>query len=76
MDDANTHLKASKSKPMMLTFIADDIEGRRLYKKENGVDNTPSPLNTPFLRMKAILFMDQGDYLGEIPELLNKSYYP
>ncbi len=74
VDSAEGHLKASEEKPVMLTFIVEDIEKWHNHLEANGVEITQPPQEAPYLRMKTMLFRDPEGYVGEILEWLVKPY--
>lgn len=74
VDSAEGHLKASEEKPVMLTFIVEDIEKWHLHLEANGVEITQPPKEAPYLRMKTMLFRDPEGYVGEILQWLVKPY--
>lgn len=74
VDSAEGHLKASEEKPVMLTFIVEDIEKWHLHLEANGVEITQPPKEAPYLRMKTMLFRDPESYVGEILQWLVKPY--
>ena len=74
VDSARGHLKTAEEKPVMLTFIVDDIEKWHSHLKANGVEITQPPKEAPYLRMKTMLFRDPEGYVGEILQWLVKPY--
>ena len=74
VDSAEGHLNAAEEKPVMLTFIVDDIEAWHSHLVENGVEITQPPKEVSYLRMKTMLFKDTEGYVGEILEWLKKPY--
>ena len=74
VDSAEGHLEASEDKPVMLTFIVEDIEAWHRRLEANGVDITQPPKEAPYLGMKTMLFRDPEGYVGEILEWLKKPY--
>jgi predicted enzyme related to lactoylglutathione lyase len=74
VDSARGHLDASEEKPVMLTFIVDDIEKWHSHLKANGVEITVPPKEPEYLGMKTMLFKDPEGYVGEILEWLKKPY--
>lgn len=74
VDSAKGHLKAKEEKPLMLTFIVDDIVKWYSHFKANDVTIIQPPKEASYLRMKTMLFKDPEGYVGEILEWLNKPY--
>jgi predicted enzyme related to lactoylglutathione lyase len=74
VDSARGHLKTSEEKPVMLTFIVDNIEKWHSHLKANGVKIAQPPKEPSYLGMKTMLFQDPEGYVGEILEWLKKPY--
>ncbi len=74
VDSAEGHLNAAEEKPVMLTFIVEDIEAWHSHLLANGVEITQPPKEVSYLRMKTMLFKDTEGYVGEILEWLKKPY--
>jgi predicted enzyme related to lactoylglutathione lyase len=74
VDSAQGHLKTAEEKPVMLTFIVEDIEAWHNHLVENGVEITQPPKEPSYLRMKTMLFKDPEGYVGEILEWLKQPY--
>lgn len=74
VDSARGHLDAAEEKPVMLTFIVDDIEKWHSHLKAHGVEITVPPKEPEYLGMKTMLFKDPEGYVGEILEWLKKPY--
>ena len=67
-------IKASNDKPIMISFIVDDIESWHSYLKEKGVDVFQPPKEAAYLKMKTMLFRDPEGYVLEILEFLEEPY--
>ena len=67
-------IKASEDKPVMISFIVDDIESWHSYLKEKGIDVFQPPKEASYLRMKTMLFRDPEGYVLEILEFLENPY--
>jgi predicted enzyme related to lactoylglutathione lyase len=74
VDSAQGHLKTAEEKPVMLTFIVEDIEAWHNHLVENGVEITQPPKEPSYLRMKTMLFKDPEGYVVEILEWLKQPY--
>lgn len=68
------YLKYEESKPVMLCWFSDDIEGWHQYLKEKGVPIEQPPKKQSYLEMKTMLFRDPEGYLLEILQWLKKPY--
>lgn len=68
------YLKYEESKPVMLCWFSDDIEGWHRYLKEKGVPIEQPPKKQSYLEMKTMLFRDPEGYLLEILQWLKKPY--
>jgi len=74
VDGSKGFLKASDDKPVMLTFVVDDIEAWNQRLKEAGVEITQPPKEAVYLKMKTMLFKDPEGYVLEVLEFLKKPY--
>jgi predicted enzyme related to lactoylglutathione lyase len=74
VDSAEGYLRTSEEKPVMLTFIVDDITAWHSHLEANDVEITQPPKEVSYLRMKTMLFKDPEGYVGEILEWLKKPY--
>jgi lactoylglutathione lyase len=74
VDGERGSLKPSKDKPVMITVIVDDVEAWHRHLVENGVEIDQPPKESPYLRMKTLLFRDPEGYVVEILEFLAKPY--
>jgi lactoylglutathione lyase len=63
-------IKAADEKPVMISFIVDDIESWHVYLKERGVDVFQPPMEAAYLKMKTMLFRDPEGYVLEVLEFL------
>ncbi|TRO47998.1 VOC family protein [Candidatus Bathyarchaeota archaeon] len=63
-------IKAAEEKPVMISFIVDDIESWHGYLKERGVDVFQPPKEAAYLKMKTMLFRDPEGYVLEVLEFL------
>lgn len=68
------YLKYMESKPVMLSWFSDDIEGWHKHLKEKGVEIEQPPEKQGYLEMKTMLFRDSEGYLLEILQWLKKPY--
>ena len=74
VDSSKGFLKTSEDKPVMLTFVVDDIEAWNQRLKEANVEITQPPKEAAYLRMKTMLFKDPEGYVLEVLEFLKKPY--
>ena len=74
VDGSKGFLKTSDEKPVMLTFVVDDIEAWNQRLKEAGVEITQPPKDAAYLKMKTMLFKDPEGYVLEVLEFLKKPY--
>jgi len=63
-------IKAAEEKPVMISFIVEDIESWHVYLKERGVDVFQPPMEAAYLKMKTMLFRDPEGYVLEVLEFL------
>jgi lactoylglutathione lyase len=63
-------IKAADEKPVMISFIVEDIESWHGYLKERGVDVFQPPMEAAYLKMKTMLFRDPEGYVLEVLEFL------
>jgi predicted enzyme related to lactoylglutathione lyase len=74
VDSNRGHLKANEEKPVMLTFIVEDIEKWHQYLIKKNVEIIQAPKEATYLRMMTMLFKDPEGYVGEILQWLKKPY--
>ncbi|UCD44511.1 MAG: VOC family protein [Candidatus Bathyarchaeota archaeon] len=67
-------IKPTEDKPVMLTFIVDDIDAWYEYLISKGVDVFQPPEEAAYLKMKTLLLRDPEGYVVEIIEFLKKLY--
>jgi lactoylglutathione lyase len=67
-------IRATDDKPVMISFIVDDIESWHVYLKDKGVDVFQPPKEASYLKMKTMLFRDTEGYVLEILEFLEEPY--
>jgi lactoylglutathione lyase len=68
------YLKYMDSKPVMLSWFSDDIDGWHNHLQEKGVEIEQPPMRQSYLDMKTMLFRDPEGYLLEILQWLKKPY--
>ena len=68
------YLKYTESKPVMLSWFSDDIDGWHRHLMEKGVEIEQSPEKQGYPEMKTMLFRDPEGYLLEILQWLKKPY--
>ena len=68
------YLKTSEDKPVMITFIVEDIEAWHENLKQKGIKIEQHPKEADYLRMKTLLIKDPEGYVIEILEFLKKPY--
>ena len=66
------YLKYMDSKPVMLSWFSDDIDGWHKHLQEKGVEIEQLPMRQSYLDMKTMLFRDPEGYLLEILQWLKK----
>ena len=74
VDGSRGHLKASREKPVMLTFFSDDIDSWHDHLLEQGVEIEQPPKEAEYLEMRTMLFKDTEGYTLEILQWLTKPY--
>lgn len=74
VDGSRGHLRASREKPVMLTFFSDDIDSWYDRLLERGVEIEQPPKEAEYLRMRTMLFKDPEGYTLEILQWLTKPY--
>jgi len=74
VDGKRGSMKPTEDKPVMLTFIVDDIEDWYEYLSSKGVDVFQPPEEAAYLKMKTLLLRDPEGYVVEILEFLKKPY--
>lgn len=67
-------LKATRDKPVMLSFIVNDVDTWYNYLIDKGVKINNSPQEADYLKMKVLLLEDPEGYVIEILEFLTKPY--
>jgi len=63
-------IKAAEAKPVMISFIVDDIESWYAYLIGRGVEVFQPPREASYLKMKTMLFRDPEGYVLEVLEFL------
>ena len=74
VDGHTGYLKFKEDKPVMLSWLSDDIEGWHVHLKEKGVDIEQPPERQSYLEMRTMLFRDPEGYLLEVMQWLKKPY--
>ncbi len=74
VDGSRGHLRASREKPVMLTFFSDDIDSWYDHLRERGVEIEQPPKEAEYLKMRTMLFKDPEGYTLEILQWLTKPY--
>jgi lactoylglutathione lyase len=74
VDGHEGYLKWAESKPVMLSWFSDDIDGWYQHLKEKGVEIEQPPEKQSYLEMKTLLFRDPEGYLLEVLQWLKKPY--
>jgi predicted enzyme related to lactoylglutathione lyase len=65
VDESKGSLKSSGDKPVMLSWVTDDVDGWHEYLKEKGVKILSTPSNNEEAGIRAFLFQDPGGYTLE-----------
>ena len=65
VDEKKGFLKEAKDKPVMLSWVTDDVDGWYQYLKEKGVEIKTEPNDTPETGIRAFIFSDPGGYTLE-----------
>ena len=74
VDGNRGYLKAGLEKPVMLTFIAKDVDVWYRYLRGKGVEIEQEPREADYLKMKTLLIRDPEGYLIEILKWLTHPY--
>ncbi len=74
VDGHEGYLKWAQSKPVMLSWFSEDIDGWHEYLKAKGIDIEQPPEKQSYLEMRTLLFRDPEGYLLEILQWLKKPY--
>lgn len=68
VDEKKGSLKSSGDKPVMLSWVTDDVDGWHEYLKEKGVKILSTPSNNEEAGIRGFLFQDPGGYTLEFFE--------
>jgi predicted enzyme related to lactoylglutathione lyase len=68
VDETKGSLKSSGDKPVMLSWVTDDVDGWYEYLKGKGVKMLSEPGNTEETGIRSFLFQDPGGYTLEFFE--------
>jgi lactoylglutathione lyase len=74
VDGERGFMRPKEDKPVMISFVVEDIDGWHEYLRGNGVDIFQPPKEASYLRMKTLLLRDPEGYVVEILEFLEKPY--
>ena len=74
VDGHEGYLKWAESKPVMLSWFSDDIDGWHRHLLKKGVEVEQPPEKQSYLEMKTMLFRDPEGYLLEVLQWLKKPY--
>jgi len=74
VDGKRGFLKAAEDKPVMLSFMVDDVDSWHRHLQGRGVKIDQPPKQADYLRMKVLLFKDPEGYVLEILQFLTKPY--
>ena len=74
VDGHTGYLKWNESKPVMLSWFSDDIDGWHTHLKAKGVKIEQPPEKQSYLEMRTLLFRDPEGYLLEVMQWLKKPY--
>jgi predicted enzyme related to lactoylglutathione lyase len=74
VDGERGFLRAKEDKPVMISFVVEDIDVWYDYLRDKGVEIFQPPKEASYLRMKTLLLRDPEGYVVEILEFLEKPY--
>ena len=74
VDGKRGFLRAKEDKPVMISFVVEDIDSWYDYLRDKGVEIFQPPKEASYLRMKTLLLRDPEGYVVEILEFLEKPY--
>jgi predicted enzyme related to lactoylglutathione lyase len=74
VDGKKGYLKVSREKPVMLTFVVDDVEEWYKYLQRENVEIVQPPKEAEYLKMKTLIIKDPEGYIIEIMQFLTKPY--
>ena len=74
VDGERSFLRAKEDKPVMISFVVEDIDVWYEYLRGKGVEIFQPPKEASYLRMKTLLLRDPEGYVVEILEFLEKPY--
>jgi lactoylglutathione lyase len=66
VDEKKGFLKEAKDKPVMLSWVTDDVDGWYRYLKERGVTIQTEPEDTEETGIRSFIFSDPGGYTLEL----------
>jgi predicted enzyme related to lactoylglutathione lyase len=65
VDEKKGFLEAAKDKPVMLSWVTDDVDGWYRYVKGKGVEIQTEPKDTEETGIRSFIFSDPGGYTLE-----------
>jgi lactoylglutathione lyase len=74
VDGKKGFLRAKEDKPVMISFVVEDIDAWYEHLLGKGVEIFQPPKEASYLRMKTLLLRDPEGYVVEILEFLEKPY--
>jgi predicted enzyme related to lactoylglutathione lyase len=74
VDGERGFLRAKEDKPVMISFVVEDIDAWYKHLRGKGIDIFQPPKEASYLRMKTLLLRDPEGYVVEILEFLEKPY--
>jgi predicted enzyme related to lactoylglutathione lyase len=74
VDEKKGYLKSSREKPVMLTFVVEDVEEWYKYFQQKNVEIVQLPKEAEYIKMKTLLAKDPEGYIIEILQFLIKPY--
>ena len=65
VDEKKGFLREAKEKPVMLSWVTDDVDGWHRYLKNQGVEIKTEPKDTAETGIRSFIFSDPGGYTLE-----------
>jgi predicted enzyme related to lactoylglutathione lyase len=71
VDEKKGSLKTAQEKPVMLSWVTDDVDGWYEYLKKNNINIVRDPKTNPETGIRAMLLKDPGGYMLEFFQWMN-----
>ena len=65
VDEKKGFLREAQEKPVMLSWVTDDVDGWHRYLKDKGVEIKTEPKDTAETGIRSFIFLDPGGYTLE-----------